>query len=126
MGQILIVVAPPVALGVLLVTLALPTAPLWPVAEAGALLPVDRVARVTLLEVRAGPILPCKADQGILIQDTFVVRVRAVEDDRVKLGIAAPRSVVVSARGGVRGAAAGEPECGGARRWAIRRPLVRA
>ena len=69
MGQILIVVAPPVALGVLLVSLALPTAPLWLAAEAGALPPVDRVVRVTLLEVRASPILPCKADQGILIQD---------------------------------------------------------
>ena len=40
-------------------------------------------------------ILTRKADQGIVIQDNIVVRVLAVEGDRVKLGIAAPRSVVV-------------------------------
>ena len=40
-------------------------------------------------------ILTRKTDQGIVIQGTIVVRVLAVEGDRVKLGISAPASVLV-------------------------------
>lgn len=40
-------------------------------------------------------ILTRKADQGIVIHNDIVVRVLAVEGDRVKIGIEAPRSIGV-------------------------------
>ena len=40
-------------------------------------------------------ILTRKADQGIVIQGNIVVRVLAIEGERVKLGITAPRSIGV-------------------------------
>ena len=40
-------------------------------------------------------ILTRKTDQGIVLGDDIVVRVLAVDGDRVKLGITAPRSVIV-------------------------------
>ena len=40
-------------------------------------------------------ILTRKTDQGIVIQGTIVVRVLAVEGERVKIGISAPASVLV-------------------------------
>ncbi|MEE9278483.1 MAG: carbon storage regulator CsrA [Dehalococcoidia bacterium] len=40
-------------------------------------------------------ILTRKTDQGIVINHNIVVRVLAVDGERVKLGISAPRSVLV-------------------------------
>ena len=40
-------------------------------------------------------ILTRKTDQGIVIQHDIVVRVLAIDGDRVKLGIDAPRSIGV-------------------------------
>lgn len=40
-------------------------------------------------------ILTRKADQGIVIQGDIMIRVLAIEGDRVKLGITAPRSIGV-------------------------------
>ena len=40
-------------------------------------------------------ILTRKADQGIVLDGNIVVRVLAVDGERVKLGIQAPRSVLV-------------------------------
>lgn len=40
-------------------------------------------------------ILTRKADQGIVLNGNIIVRVLAVDGERVKLGIQAPRSVLV-------------------------------